>query len=120
MADAKGLQELLGYFETGDSPSESDFTALINSMLKVINGTFDEGDVDEDFNVTLTYPASTVNGNEEATLITEPIHAYVKDAVGLFRGEIFPCVYVDDESCTINLGTKVPAGTYNFTMVYQR
>ncbi len=120
MADAKGLQELISYFESGDAVNGEQFAALINSCIKCINGTFDESDVDADGNVSITYPASVVSGVSTDTEITRPL-TFTFHLAGSTTPEQGPytATPVTTKTCKLNIGSKVPAGTYHYTLTYQ-
>jgi len=120
MADAKGLQELIGYFEFGDKPTAEQFAALINSCIKCINGTFDQNDIDADGTVTVTYPASIVNGVSTDTEITRPLTVTFHLAGTTTEEQgVYTCTPVTTKTCKLNIGSQLPAGTYHYTIFYQ-
>jgi hypothetical protein len=120
MADAKGLQELISYFESGDLPSGAHFAALINSCTKCINGTFDDTDIDDFGIVTITYPVSVVNGVNTDTEITRPL-MFTFHLAGTTTEEQgpYPCTPITSKTCKLNVGSKMPVGTYHYTLTYQ-
>jgi hypothetical protein len=118
MADAKGLQELLGYFVTGAEPSEAQFAALFNSIQKVINVAFDDTDVSAEGDLVVTYPDSVVAGVSVDTEITRPLYAVVTGSTGESVGP-YPVTYLTKNTCTVHIGSKLPSGSYSLTIFYQ-
>jgi hypothetical protein len=120
MADAKGLQELIGYFEVGDKPTGDQFSALINSTLKCINGTFSETDIDDDGDLLIAYPASDVDGSSVDTEIARPLYAVIYPGgdltvtMGMFMVQV-----ITTKSAKIQIGSKLPTATYYWTLMYQ-
>lgn len=120
MADAKGFQELIGYFEFGDAPTSDQFAALINSCIKCINGTFTDADVDADGKVIVTYPDSIVNGMTVQTEINRPLF-FTFHLAGTTTEEqgTYTCIPITTNTCYLNVGSKLPTGTYHYTILYQ-
>ena len=121
MADAKTYQELKSYFETGDQPTQQQFEDTLNSVLKIINGTFTETDISDDGEITITYPSSSINGVATTTAIAKPLFAVIYgSSIASDVSGVYMCKFVDTASCKIALGTpSLPAGTYHFLMFYQ-
>ena len=119
MADAKGLQELISYFETGDIPTGAQFADLINSITKCINGTFDETDISEKGEVSITYPDSIVNGATVDTEIARPMYVYWYQAGNTQSHGPREVTKIDSKNATFVLGMQLPAGTYYYTLFYQ-
>lgn len=120
MTDAKGLQELLSYFELADAPTEAQFASFINSIIKAINMDFADTDIDADGCLTITYPSSDVNGNEVLTEIVNPLYAtIVPYGDNKTQEGIFMCEKLSTGSCKIAIGTPLPTGNYYVTMFYQ-
>lgn len=119
MADAKGLQELISYFETDDKPTADNFSAFINSVVKVINGTFTDTAISPDGAVTLSYGTSTVNGATVDTEIAEPLYALFKLSADTQWSLPTPIEKLTTKTCSLLIGTQLPAGTYKYILFYQ-
>ena len=119
MADAKGQQELISYFETDDVPTDVNFSALINSVVKVINGTFADTAISPDGVVTLSYGTSTVNGATVDTEIVEPLYALFKLSSDTQWSLPTPVEKLTTKTCSLLIGTQLPAGTYKYILFYQ-
>lgn len=117
--DAKTLQELISYFEAGDTPTETNFSNFLNSIPKYINGEFTETDVDGDGYVTIDYPSSTVNGSEVTTSIARPLTVQFWKEGDATPSDVIPAEKVDTASCRFPVGGELPSGTYYCVITYQ-
>lgn len=119
MADAKGQQELISRLESGDAPIGDDFAVLINSAIKVVNGTFADTAISQDGVVALSYGTSTVNGATVDTEITEPLYAVFKLSSDTQWSLPTPVEKLTTKTCSLLIGTQLPAGTYKYILFYQ-
>lgn len=119
MADAKSQQELTSLFETGAVPVGDDFSNLINSVVKVVNGTFADTAISRDGVVTLSYGTSVVNGATVDTEIAEPLYAVFKLSSDTQWSLPTPVEKLTTKTCSLLIGTQLPAGTYKYILFYQ-
>ena len=119
MADAKGQQELISRLESGDTPDGDDFFEFINATVKVINGTFADTSISPDGVVTLSYGTSTVNGATVDTEIVEPLYALFKLSSDTQWSLPTPVEKLTTKTCSLLIGTQLPAGTYKYILFYQ-
>ena len=115
-------QLLKSYFETGDTPTETEFSETITGLTGCLKGSFAATDIVDGI-LTIDYGSVgiDVDGAEVDTdiEITRPLYLYVYPAGDAKEMHLpYAARVVTAKQCTVNIGSSLPTGNYLFYLTY--
>jgi len=110
---------LKNWFQSGDAPTEDQFDDLITSLTGNISEEFEDTDIVDGI-LTIDYGSTAIEvDGAEVTVdvtISYPLFCVIINGGG--ETMIFPVKKITTKQCTVNIGSKLPTGTYIYNLIY--